>query len=167
MDTDQPTQHCAKGRCSWGKVIFVVVILTLVVCIIVLPVGDWIASFLSWVAGIGLWGPILLCLFYIPHALLFLPSASTLHAACGFLFGLGVGVCTAFIGYGLGTSSGFCAGATIAKKWVQRKLESSQKLRVLEQALSERGPKVVALCRFSVVFPASLINCELLLPCTV
>ena len=74
-----------------------------------LPVRELLVGFLSWVKGLGGWGPVLLAVAYVPAALLLVPGL-VLTLGAGFLFGLGAGTLAVSAGSLMGASAAFSPG---------------------------------------------------------
>src|SRR5262245_1745047 len=122
-----------------------------------LPVKQYLTSFLEWVQGIGSWGAVVLAAFYVPACLLFLPG-SILTLGSGFAFGVVRGTIAVSIGSVLGATAAFVTGRTLARGLIEQKVMRNAKFRAIDQAVGEQGFKIVLLARLSPVFPFNLLN---------
>jgi uncharacterized membrane protein YdjX (TVP38/TMEM64 family) len=125
--------------------------------LLVLPVPQYLTSFLEWVQGIGDWGAVALAAFYVPACLLFLPG-SILTLGSGFAFGVVRGTIAVSIGSVLGATAAFLTGRTLARGFIEQKVMRNAKFRAIDQAVAEQGFKIVLLTRLSPVFPFNLLN---------
>jgi uncharacterized membrane protein YdjX (TVP38/TMEM64 family) len=76
----------------------------------------------------------------------------------GALYGTWLGSLVVFIGASLGAVVVFLLGRGALREWARRRLAATPKLRVVEQAVSREGLKLVLLTRLSPAFPFSLLN---------
>jgi uncharacterized membrane protein YdjX (TVP38/TMEM64 family) len=123
----------------------------------VLRVHLRLTNFLTWVKDLGVWGPVLLALAYIPGSLLFFPG-SLLTLGAGFAFGVVVGTVAVSVGSVLGASAAFFVGRFLARGWVEAKVAGSPRFQALDRAVGRQGFKIVLLTRLSPVFPFTLLN---------
>jgi len=122
-----------------------------------LPVKDYLYSFLEWVRELGPWGPALVVGAYILACVLLVPG-SLITLGIGFIFGVVEGTIIVSAGSTLGASAAFLLGRTLARAWIQSKVESSPKFRTLDDAVKQQGFKIVLLTRLSPVLPFNLLN---------
>jgi uncharacterized membrane protein YdjX (TVP38/TMEM64 family) len=123
----------------------------------VLPVKQYLVFVLEWTQSIGAWGPIFVAVFYVAAAVLFLPG-SVLTLGAGFLFGVPVGLLSAWIGATLGACAAFLVGRTVAREWIARKVARNPKFLAVDEAVGREGFKIVLLLRLSPVFPFNFLN---------
>lgn len=112
---------------------------------------------LEWTQSLGAFGPIFLALFYIVACVFFLPG-SVLTLGAGFLFGVPVGLLSAWTGATLGACVAFLVGRTLARDWVARKISGNPKFAGVDEAVGREGFKIVLLLRLSPVFPFNFLN---------
>jgi uncharacterized membrane protein YdjX (TVP38/TMEM64 family) len=129
----------------------------IVVCLLVLPVKSYTVSVLAWIQSLGIWGPVFLTAFYVVAAVLFLPG-SIITLAAGALFGVGKGFLAVWIGANLGACAAFLVGRTLARDWVEKKVQANSKFVAVEDAVAREGFKIVLLLRLSPVFPFNFLN---------
>ncbi|MBI5248847.1 MAG: TVP38/TMEM64 family protein [Desulfomonile tiedjei] len=125
--------------------------------ILILPVRQYLVAALDWTQGLGAWGPIFVSLFYIVACVLLLPG-SVLTLGAGFLFGVPVGLLSAWTGATLGACAAFLVGRTLARDWVARKVSGNPKFAAVDEAVGREGFKIVLLLRLSPVFPFNFLN---------
>ncbi len=111
----------------------------------------------DWIAGLGIWGPVIFAALYILACVLFLPG-SILTLGAGALFGVVKGSVLVSISATLGATAAFLVGRYLARDWVAKKIEGNPKFSAIDQAVAREGWKIVGLVRLSPVFPFSLLN---------
>ena len=102
-------------------------------------------------------GTIVFIIFYMLWVAFLLPSL-WISMFAGFIYGTLWGSAFVFIGASLGATITFFAGRTFLKDWVQKRLFNFPKLKIIEQAISNEGLKLVILTRLSPAFPFGLLN---------
>jgi uncharacterized membrane protein YdjX (TVP38/TMEM64 family) len=125
--------------------------------LLLLPIKQYLLAALEWTQGLGAWGPIFVALFYIVACVFLLPG-SVLTLGAGFLFGVPVGLLSAWIGATLGACVAFLVGRTLARDWVARKVSGNPKFAAVDEAVGKEGFKIVLLLRLSPVFPFNFLN---------
>jgi uncharacterized membrane protein YdjX (TVP38/TMEM64 family) len=140
------------------RIVGIVLLSAIVAAVLIfLPVRAYLESFLEWVRGMGLWGPVLLGAVYVVACVLFVPGF-ILTVGAGFLFGPLVGTITVSVASVLGASAAFLLARTLARGWVQRKVADNPKFRALDEAVRQQGFKIVLLTRLSPILPFNLLN---------
>lgn len=140
------------------KISVIVALLTGVAALLIFfPVKERLQDFLEWVRGLGVWGPIILALAYVPACVLAVPG-SIMTLGAGFAFGVVQGTIAVSLGSIAGVSATFFIGRTLARGWVEKLVEKNPKFRALDQAVAEHGFKIVFLTRLSPVFPFNFLN---------
>ncbi|HWB08678.1 MAG TPA: TVP38/TMEM64 family protein [Pirellulales bacterium] len=107
--------------------------------------------------GLGIWGPVLLTLLYVPAALLLVPG-SWLTVLGGFVFGWWRAAEAVSIGATLGACASFLVGRYLARERVERMLAERPRFQSLDRAVAEQGFKILVLCRLSPLLPYALLN---------
>jgi pyruvate/2-oxoglutarate dehydrogenase complex dihydrolipoamide dehydrogenase (E3) component/uncharacterized membrane protein YdjX (TVP38/TMEM64 family) len=133
------------------------ILLVLFRILFLLPIKDWLVTGLEWTQTLGIWGPILVVVFYVAACVLFLPG-SVLTLGAGFVFKIVIGTVIVSIGSTLGACAAFLIGRTIARGWISRKIASNEKFFAIDNAVGREGFKIVLLTRLSPVFPFNLLN---------
>lgn len=122
-----------------------------------LPVGNALGLFLERVAGLGIWGPVILGGVYVVATVAMVPG-SILTLGAGFVFGVVVGTATVSVASVSGATAAFLVARYFARGWVTGLAARYPKFRAVDRAVRENGFKIVLLTRLSPVFPFSLLN---------
>jgi uncharacterized membrane protein YdjX (TVP38/TMEM64 family) len=122
-----------------------------------LPVAAWTKHLEGWIAGLGAAGYAVYYAVYVAATLLFVPGAP-LTIAGGFLFGLGRG--TVLVSLAATTAAGlaFLIARHAARGAVEARARKDPRFTAIDEAIGERGWKIVALLRLSPAVPFSLSN---------
>jgi uncharacterized membrane protein YdjX (TVP38/TMEM64 family) len=151
-------ERTKKGR---GGVVKIAVIIAVIIFLFLLtryiPIADYIMAMLKWTQGLGIWGPVVVALFYIFSCVFFIPG-SIVTMGAGFLFGTLVGTITVSIGSTLGAAVAFLVGRFLMRDTIERKVEGNPKFAAIDRAVGEQGFKIVLLSRLSPVLPFVLLN---------
>lgn len=115
---------------------------------------------LTWIDGLGAWGPIAFVAIYNLATVLFLPG-SLLTLGGGAIFGLWKGSILVFIAATLGATFAFLIGRYLARGAISKKIEGNAKFSAIDRAIAQEGFKIVFLTRLSPVFPFNLLNYSL------
>ena len=134
-----------------------IIIVAVIAAAALLPMKDWLVKVLQWTQGLGVWGPIVVIVFYIVACILFLPG-SVLTLGAGFIFKLFVGTIVVSIGSTLGACAAFLIGRTFGRDWIAKKVAKNEKFAAIDNAVGQQGLKIVLLIRLSPVFPFNLLN---------
>ena len=128
-----------------------------IVAVRFLPVGDWIASFQTWVKSLGPLGYLVYILAYVVACVTFIP-ASPLTLGAGAIFGFVEGAIVVIVGATLGATASFLLGRTIMRRKIEAMAAGNPKFRALDRAIAREGGKIVFLVRLAPVFPFAYIN---------
>jgi uncharacterized membrane protein YdjX (TVP38/TMEM64 family) len=122
-----------------------------------LPVASWTKDLERWISALGAAGYAAFYAIYVVAALLFVPGAA-LTIAAGFLFGLLRG--TAIVSLAATTAAGlaFLIARHAARGAVEARARKDRRFTAIDEAIGERGWKIVALLRLSPAVPFSLSN---------
>jgi len=119
--------------------------------------GSAIPGFVAWVDGLGVWGPVVFILGYALATVAFIPG-SLLTLAGGAIFGIFEGTIYVFAGATLGATAAFLLARYVARRAVERRLESSRRFAAIDSAVAKEGRRIVVLLRLSPIFPFILLN---------
>ncbi|HSY48956.1 MAG TPA: TVP38/TMEM64 family protein [Thermoanaerobaculia bacterium] len=133
------------------------VIAALIIAFRVLPVGDWLRHFQTYVRGLGALGYVLYIVVYALCNVAFVP-ASILTLGAGAIFGFVGGTIVVVIGATLGATLSFLLARTVMRKRVEEMTANNARFRALDRAIASEGTKIVFLSRLAVVFPFTYIN---------
>lgn len=155
--TAESAPPAAKSR---GKLIATIVIVLAVVAALILggrQLAGYIPRFAEYVAGLGVWGPVVFILGYAVAAVAFIPG-SLLTLAAGAIFGLAWGTVYTLIGATLGAGLAFLVARYVARGAIERRIAGNAKFAAIDRAVGREGFKIVALLRLSPIFPFNLLN---------
>ncbi|NNE09133.1 MAG: TVP38/TMEM64 family protein [Gemmatimonadetes bacterium] len=119
--------------------------------------AEWAERLLTYVRGLGAWGPIVIVVTMMVVCVTSLPGAP-LTLGCGFLFGVWKGTLIATAGATLGASAAYILGRTFARNWVKRSISRRARFARLDRATQHHGFTIVLLSRLSPLFPFNLLN---------
>lgn len=119
--------------------------------------GSYVPQFTAWVESLGVWGPLVFITGYAMATIALIPG-SIITLAAGAIFGLVQGTILVFFGASLGAMGAFLVARYGARRWVENKLESKPRFRMIDKAVAQQGGKIVFLLRLSPIFPFSLLN---------
>jgi len=122
-----------------------------------LPLGTWLASFQTWVEGLGFAGMALYALLYAVVTVLLGP-AWLLTLGAGFSFGLLRGVLVVWAGATAGAALAFLIARHLARARVEKWAGRDHRFRAIDRAIAEKGWKIVALLRLSPLVPFTISN---------
>ncbi len=122
-----------------------------------LPVGPMIEAMERWIAGLGVWGPVVFGLLYVAAVLLLIPGSAWTLAA-GALFGLVGGTIVTSLSSTTAAALAFVIARYLARDWVVRKARHYPRFGAIDRAIREGGWKIVALLRLSPAVPFTLQN---------
>jgi pyruvate/2-oxoglutarate dehydrogenase complex dihydrolipoamide dehydrogenase (E3) component/uncharacterized membrane protein YdjX (TVP38/TMEM64 family) len=156
-DVSHPDTKKTGERGYVRIVVLIAIAAAIGAALFLLPVKDYIVALLEWTRGLGAVGPVVVAAFYVIATVLFLPG-SILTLGAGFLFGLGTGFLTVWIGSNLGACAAFLVGRFIARDWVAQKVAGNPRFAAIDEAVGREGFKIVFLLRLSPIFPFNLLN---------
>ncbi|MEX2571607.1 MAG: TVP38/TMEM64 family protein [Gemmatimonadota bacterium] len=119
--------------------------------------GGELPRFAAWVAGQGVWAPVLFIAGYALATVAFVPG-SLLTLAAGAVFGIPRGVAFVFVGAVIGSSLAFLAARHGARPLVEGRITRDPRFHRIDRAVARNGRKIVFLLRLSPVLPYNLLN---------
>ncbi|HEX6999213.1 MAG TPA: TVP38/TMEM64 family protein [Gammaproteobacteria bacterium] len=144
-------------KAGYRAALLLVLVAALLAAAAMLPVGDWLARGVDWIAGHG---PVAWSVYvgiYVLAAVLVVPG-SILTLAAGFVFGLPLGVALVSLGSVLGAACAFLVGRFLARDWVAQRIAGLPRFHALDLATRREGFVIVLLARLSPLFPYNLLN---------
>jgi uncharacterized membrane protein YdjX (TVP38/TMEM64 family) len=147
-----------RGGLKWLRP--VLVLLTIVALLGVAHALDFQEQLrwtLSWINGLGPWGPLAYAALYTVSTVAFIPG-SFLTVGAGAIFGVLQGSIIASISATLGATAAFLVGRYFARDWLGRRMGASRRFKALDDAVAQEGWKIVLLTRLSPIFPFTLLN---------
>ena len=117
-NVDNSAELCVKPQVNKAAravklIVLIVIICALVTALWLLPLKQYMVAVLEWTQGLGAWGPVFVVAFYVVATVFFLPG-SVLTLGAGFLFGVPLGLATAWTGAVVGACAAFLVGRTFA-----------------------------------------------------
>lgn len=141
-----------------AKIAAVVLLLAgFVVLVRILPVGEWLESFKTWVQGQGAIGFVLYVVVYA-ICCVFLVPALALTLGAGAIFGVVAGSLVNLAGATIGATLAFVLARTVLRKRVERTTADNVKFRALDRAITREGTKILWLVRLSGFPPFTWVN---------
>ena len=119
---------------------------------------DRIAPILEWVHGLGWWGLVLLALAYLGAALVSFPPAFLLTLAAGAFYEIVPATIAISLGSTFAATCAFLLGRTLARGWVEARMEKQPLFKALDAAVAGSGFRIVLLTRLSPLLPFVVLN---------
>ena len=119
---------------------------------------DRLAPILEWVHNLGFWGLVLLALAYLGAALVSFPPAALLTIAAGAFYEVLPATIAISLGSTFAATVAFLLGRTLARGWVEARVEKQPLFKALDAAVAEGGFKIVLLTRLSPLLPFVVLN---------
>ncbi len=154
----EPAPRTARRRqllLRWVAVLLAFVLLLVLAHFI--PVTAATDAFSRRVRAFGFLGPPLFGAAYIVATIIFIPAAP-LTLAAGAVFGIWTGMAIVSAGSTVAAAASFLIARYLAHGFVERRAAKSPRFRAIEQAIAQRGWKMIALLRLSPVVPFTLTN---------
>jgi uncharacterized membrane protein YdjX (TVP38/TMEM64 family) len=147
--------RAASGTVRW--ILLVLAAAGLVIAGRLLPVAAWTRQLEGWISGQGAAGYAAFYAIYVAAVLLFVPG-SALTIAAGFLFGLLRGTAVVWLAATTAAGLAFLIARHAARGAVEARARRDRRFTAIDEAIGERGWKIVALLRLSPAVPFSLSN---------
>lgn len=135
----------------------IALIAAFVLAVRLLPVGDWITQFQTWVRGIGPLGYVVYVLAYGVCCVLLIPALA-LTLGAGAIFGFVAGSLVVIVGATFGATLAFLLARTVLRARVERMTANNAKFRALDRAITREGTKILWLVRLSGFPPFTWVN---------
>ena len=111
-------------------------------------------DYLNWFTENETFGVVIFISLYIVFGIIALPASFHKYLA-GVIYGFGPGIIIAWIGSMIGAIAPFFLGKKWMNPYARKTLENYPSLKGLEDEMTKRGVKVVALTRASLVIPVA------------
>lgn len=134
-----------------------VVLVALFLAMKFLPVREWLTNFNNWVGQMGVAGVFIFIVVYAVATVLLAPG-SILTIGAGFAFGLWKGFLAVSGGATLGAALAFLVARFVARNKIEAMAKRNEKFRKIDDAIGEKGARLVFLLRLSPVIPFNLSN---------
>lgn len=110
-----------------------------------------------WIAGLGVWGPVIYIIIYSAAPSLMIPGLP-LTLIGGILFGPLWGVVYVAIGSTIGACAAFFVARYMGRSWVEGFLKKRGRLEEIDAEVGKKGWKIVAFTRLVPLFPYNFLN---------
>jgi uncharacterized membrane protein YdjX (TVP38/TMEM64 family) len=145
-----------RGRWPVAKILLAVAAITALV-LVGRAASAHLEAFVTWVDGLGVWGPVVFIAGYVAACVALVPGA-ILTLAAGVIFGLARGVAFVFAAAVMGSTAAFLVSRHLARGMVEKRVAALPRFAAIDQAIAREGLKIVFLLRLSPVFPFNLLN---------
>ena len=145
------------NRTIINRIALTAVFVALAYSLYALPFAEWVTSVVDWSTQHPVAGPITYIACVVLATVLFVPGSGSMMIA-GFLFGLVPGILFAAVGIAVGAQFAFLAGRKGARRWVEQRVASNQRLKAIEKGLQEEAFLIVVLTRLSLIIPFNVLN---------
>lgn len=135
----------------------IAILAAFVIAVRMLPLGEWITQFQTWVRGIGPIGYVVYVLAYAICCVLILPALA-LTLGAGAIFGFVAGSLVVIVGATFGATLAFILARTVLRHRVERMTANNAKFRALDRAITREGTKILWLVRLSGFPPFTWVN---------
>jgi uncharacterized membrane protein YdjX (TVP38/TMEM64 family) len=143
---------------KWMKVGGAIALLGVAVeAAVALPLTAWAGQLVEGIRGAGALGLAVYAVAYVAAALLLLPG-SLLTLGAGLAYGPLYGTLLVSPVSVAAASAAFLLGRTVARPWIQKRVEADPRFAAIDAAIGRNGFKIVSLLRLSPVFPFNLLN---------
>ena len=146
-----------RDRASFRAAFLAGAAIALLLAAVLLPLRELTADLLAWVSRRGALSGVILCLAWIPAAVLLVPG-SILTLGTGFLFGGVWGLVVVSIGSTLGATAACLVGRGVGRDLVRERIGGHERMRGVDGAIAREGLKVVLLLRLSPLIPYNALN---------
>ena len=135
----------------------IAIVVAFVIAVRMLPLGEWITQFQTWVRGIGPLGYVVYVLAYAVCCVLIVPALA-LTLGAGAIFGFVAGSLVVIVGATIGATLAFILARTVLRHRVERMTANNAKFRALDRAITREGTKILWLVRLSGFPPFTWVN---------
>lgn len=122
-----------------------------------LPLDAWAGGLRGWLSTLGPNAMPAFIAVYLLASIFGLPNILLIVLA-GTLFGFFNGIISASIADTLGAVACFLLGRTIARKWVESHIKQHSSFAQIDQAIQNKGWKILLLTRLSPLVPSNVLN---------
>lgn len=136
---------------------WLLIVVAILVAISALPVGPVLERLSAWIESLGYFGYIVYVVIYVIGVVLMLPGL-ILTMAAGPIFGVVEGTILVSVASTTGVALTFLISRYLLRDRVARQLKENRKAAAIDQAIGERGWKIVLLLRLSPAVPFNLQN---------
>ncbi len=154
----QPQPSASKTGLPLKPLLLVLFLVLVIFAVRYFQLGDYLEKerLRQWIAGYGVWGPLVYLLIWLITPALFLPGLPVTLAG-GVLFGPLWATMYIAVGATAGATLAFLVARYLARDWVAGKLAGT-KMAALDDRVAEQGWKIVAFTRLIPIFPFFILN---------
>lgn len=140
-----------------SRLAIIVLLVGTVVMFRTLPVVEWISDLESWARARPVAGPLVFIVVTIISVVALTPGWIPMSLA-GLLFGFVPGLVYALFATTTGAVLALLVGRTLARSWVERRIEGNERMLALDDALEDQAFTIVVLTRVALVIPFNMLN---------
>ncbi len=142
---------------DWKWILFALIVIALSTASAVLPVKDWIRSYITWVQHLGPIGVVVFIAAYAVATVLFLPGW-IFTVGAGLVYGIVGGTLVALTGAVIGATLAFIVARYFVRKNIEEYSKKNSRFKEIDQAIGKNGWKIIGLLRLSPLIPFNLSN---------
>jgi len=141
----------------WKWIVLFLIVAALIVASVLLPVKDWIRSFINWVQQLGPLGVVVFIVAYALATVLFLPGW-IFTVGAGLIYGIVGGTLVALTGAVIGATLAFIVARYFVRKNIEDYAKKNPRFQAIDEAIGKNGWKIIGLLRLSPLIPFNLSN---------
>jgi len=141
----------------WKWIVLILIVIGLIVASAILPVKDWIRSFINWVQQLGPLGVVVFIAAYALATVLFLPGW-IFTVGAGLVYGVVGGTLVALTGAVIGVTLAFIVARYFVRKNIEDYAKKNARFQAIDEAIGKNGWKIIGLLRLSPLIPFNLSN---------
>ena len=141
----------------WKWVLVALIAIALLLASAILPIKEWIRSFINWVQQLGPAGVIVFIVAYALATVLFLPGW-IFTVGAGLVYGVAGGTLVALTGAVIGATLAFLIARYVLRKNIEEFAKKNPRFKAIDDAIGKNGWKIIGLLRLSPLIPFNLSN---------
>lgn len=145
------------SRRTLSRIAIVAALVGIVVLAQALPLAEWLSNVEVWMDEHPVSGPVAYILAATVSVVALTPGWISMTLA-GLLFGFAPGLVYALIAITAGSALALVAGRTLARRWVEKRIEGNERMLALDDALEDQAFTIVVLTRLALVIPFNVLN---------
>ena len=144
-----------KKYSKW--IVLVLIVIVLSIASVILPIKDWIRSFINWVQQLGPVGVVVFIAAYALATVLFLPGW-IFTVGAGLVYGVVGGTLVALTGAVIGATLAFLVARYLLRKNIEEFAKKNPRFKAIDDAIGKNGWKIIGLLRLSPLIPFNFSN---------
>jgi uncharacterized membrane protein YdjX (TVP38/TMEM64 family) len=141
----------------WKWILVALVVIALSIASSVLPIKEWIRSFINWVQQLGPAGVVVFIVAYAVATVLFLPGW-IFTVGAGLVYGIVGGTLVALTGAVIGATLAFLVARYVLRQNIEEFAKKNPRFKAIDDAIGKNGWKIIGLLRLSPLIPFNLSN---------